>query len=120
MVQLYNWLGNGIMHWIFAHLIGDYLLQNDWMASNKSTHTFHALVHVIVYCLPFSFCHLTLLQILLIGSQHFLQDRTQFVLWVMKIKGSTQFATGQCSPWSLIITDNVLHVLWIAFVVWKF
>lgn len=24
------------MHWIFAHLIGDYLLQNDWMAKGKN------------------------------------------------------------------------------------
>lgn len=23
------------MHWIFAHLIGDYLIQNDWMALHK-------------------------------------------------------------------------------------
>ena len=23
------------MHWIYAHLIGDYILQNDWLAEGK-------------------------------------------------------------------------------------
>lgn len=28
------------MHWIFAHLIGDYIFQNDWMAMNKKVQAF--------------------------------------------------------------------------------
>lgn len=104
------------MHWIFAHLIGDYILQNDWMALNKKSKNFPALVHVLTYCLPFLFCGLTWWQILLIGAQHFIQDRTNLVIQIMKFKGSEKFATGPCSPWSIIITDNILHILWIAFV----
>jgi hypothetical protein len=106
------------MHWIFAHLIGDYLLQNDWMALNKKNKSFNCLMHVLTYCLPFLLCALAPWQIVLIGIQHFIQDRTNLVVWLMKIKGSGQFASGPCSPWSIIITDNILHVLWIAFVVW--
>lgn len=106
------------MHWIYAHLIGDYILQNDWMALNKKKKSFSALVHVITYCIPFVFCHLELWQILLIGIQHYFVDRTNFVVWFMKVKGSEKFATGPCSPWSIIVIDNILHILWIAFVVW--
>jgi hypothetical protein len=106
------------MHWIFAHLIGDYVLQNDWMALNKKQKVVPALVHVLTYCIPFLFCGLDWWQIFLIGAQHYIQDATNFVIWFMKIKGSGKFAAGPCAPWSIIVTDNVLHILWIAFVVW--
>lgn len=106
------------MHWIYAHLIGDYILQNDWMALNKKKKNIPALVHTAIYCLPFLFCSLSLWQIGLIGVQHFLQDRTTFINWLMRVKGSEKFANGPCSPWSIIITDNIVHILWIAFVVW--
>jgi hypothetical protein len=106
------------MHWIFAHLIGDYFLQNDWMALNKKTKSVPALVHVIFYCIPFLFCNLEWWQFSLIGLQHFIQDRTNFVVWFMKFKGSEKFASGPCAPWSIILTDNILHILFIAFIVW--
>jgi len=106
------------MHWIYAHLLGDYIFQNDWMALNKKQKTFPCLVHCFFYCLPFLFCNLIWWQILLIAIQHFIQDRTPMIIWLMKIKGSEAFATGPCSPWSIIVTDNIIHILWIAFVVW--
>jgi hypothetical protein len=106
------------MHWIYAHLIGDYILQNDWMALNKKKKTLPALVHVVVYCVPFLFCSMSWWQIILIGVQHFFQDRTTFIIWFMRVKGSDKFAAGPCSPWSIILTDNIMHILWISFVVW--
>ena len=56
----------------------------------------------------------TSLEIALIGVEHFAQDRTGFVVWLMKAKGSAAFATGPCSPWSIIVTDNILHILFMA------
>ena len=105
------------MHWIYAHLIGDYLLQNDWMALNKKKSTLHCLVHICCYMVPFCFCGLSWIQLVLIAVQHFLIDRTNFVSWFMKVKGQGEFATGICFPWSQIVVDNVLHILWIAAVV---
>jgi len=105
------------MHWILAHLVGDYLLQTDKMALGKKTSSLICLIHVATYSLPFLTCRITWWQLLLIAGQHFAQDRTGFVVWFMKWKGSEQFATGPCSPWSIIITDNILHILWIALVV---
>lgn len=104
------------MHWIYAHLIGDYLLQDDWMALNKKKSSWACFVHVAAYLIPFYFTDLLFWQIALIGLQHFLQDRTQFVVWLMKIKGSEQFGSGPCSPWSVIVTDNILHILFMALV----
>lgn len=105
------------MHWAIAHLIGDYLLQNDWMAGGKKQKTWIAAVHVIAYMLPFLLVGLEWWQLGAIALQHFLQDRTGFVVWFMNKKGQANFAKPPMAPWSIIVVDNVLHVVWIAAVV---
>ena len=104
------------MHWIYAHLIGDYLIQTDWMANGKKLKSWICAVHVLTYLIPFLFTQMSWWQLVLIGVEHFMQDRTGFVVWLMKAKGSAAFAAGPCSPWSIIVTDNVLHVLFMAWV----
>lgn len=106
------------MHWIYAHLIGDYLLQNDWMAQNKKITSLACLAHVFFYILPFIFTPLVWWQLVLIAFQHFLQDRYQFALWFLRLKGSADFALPPSAPWSLIVVDNIFHILFIAFVAW--
>jgi hypothetical protein len=106
------------MHWIFAHLIGEYLIQNDWMAFNKKNKSWICAVHVITYMIPFIFCDMAWWQLLAIAVEHFAQDRTRFVTWLMRVKGSWRFATGNAAPWSIIVHDNILHILWIALIVW--
>lgn len=104
------------MHWIYAHLIGDYLIQNDWMAQQKKNSSFRCAVHVATYMLPFAWCGMTWWQLALIAAQHYAIDRTHIVEWFMKVKGSERFATGVCFPWSQIVVDNALHILWMAWV----
>lgn len=101
-----------------AHLIGDYILQTDKMALGKKTSSWMCLAHVCAYMIPFLLCGLSLWQFAIIAAQHFAQDRTGFVVWFMKWKGSEKFATGPCAPWSIIVTDNVIHVVTIAAVVY--
>ena len=38
---------------IFCHLVGDYVLQIDYIAKTKGTNFYHLLVHSALYCLPF-------------------------------------------------------------------
>ena len=102
------------MHWIYAHLIGDYLIQTDWMANGKKRSSWICVVHVLTYLLPFLFTPLAWWQLALIGAEHFAQDRTAFVPWLMRVKGSAAFAQPPCGPWSVIVTDNILHVLFMA------
>lgn len=110
------------MHWMWAHLIGDYLIQNDWMAQHKKdkgmTGNIRCGIHILTYMIPFLLCGFVWWQLALIAVQHYLIDRTHFVEWFMDKKGSHIFATNVCFPWSQIVVDNVLHVLWIAFIVW--
>ena len=102
---------------IIAHLVGDYILQNDYLALNKKKSSIVCLLHVLSYMVPFLLCGLTSLQLSLIAVQHYIIDRTNFVLWFMDWKGSESFARGPCAPWSVIVMDNIIHILWIYFVV---
>ena len=38
---------------IFCHLIGDYVLQNDFIAKTKGENMYHLLVHCFLYSVPF-------------------------------------------------------------------
>ena len=103
---------------VLAHLCGDYLLQSDVMAFKKKESSWVCAYHVIMYMIPFLFlCDLLWWQLLAIAVQHYFQDRTRFITWLMKAKGSWKFATGGAAPWSIIATDNIVHMLWIYMVV---
>lgn len=38
---------------IICHLVGDYVLQIDFIAKSKGTNIYHLLVHCLLYTLPF-------------------------------------------------------------------
>ena len=106
---------------IIGHLVGDYLLQNDWMALNKKARTLPCLVHCLIWticvcsfggtCSPVAF-------VILLWT-HFIQDRTTIIRRWMAFAGQEKFATGLCSPWSIIAVDNVWHIVTI-WAVWTF
>lgn len=59
-----------------CHLAGDYLLQNQRMATFKKTSSFWCLIHVGIYTSVFWFVlHPSIPALLLISSTHFLIDR---------------------------------------------
>lgn len=122
------------MNYVFAHFLGDFFLQNDWMAGKKKTSSWVCLVHVLAYMIPFlflgswvgfpiggngelKFLDLGWEKLLLIAAQHFIQDRTNIVKWFMVFKGSDKFAEPPFAPWSIILMDNLIHLMWIAFVI---
>lgn len=98
---------------LIGHLVGDFILQNDWMAANKKKQTWPCLVHCAIWtacvCL---FAGITALWAIgVLFGTHFLQDRTQIIPWSMRRLGQTDFATGKLSPWSIIVVDNTWHLL---------
>lgn len=42
-----------IIKLIFCHLLGDYVLQVDFIAQTKGKNWYHLFVHCALYCLPF-------------------------------------------------------------------
>ena len=106
------------MEILIAHLVGDYILQSDWMAENKKKSNIACLIHTIFYVLPFLLIsYISLWQIIIMAIQHYYQDRYNFVVWFMKVKGSPNFAKSPMTPWSIILTDNILHLCFIYFLV---
>ena len=99
------------MDWFVGHLVGDYLLQNDWMALNKKKASFPCAVHCLVWSLCVwalaSWPAWTLVPMFVL---HFIQDRTDIVKWWMDHKGQERFAQPPMAPWSIIVVDNVLHI----------
>lgn len=70
---------------LLAHLWGDYILQSDWMALNKSKRSWPCLVHVILYTACFLFVTTSWKALAVIGVTHFLIDRfglARYVVWV--------------------------------------
>lgn len=104
------------MHWILAHLIGDFLFQTDWMARGKKNSSLACLLHVATYMLPFLFTSFSPLQLLCIAIQHFIQDRTTMVEWFMNHTGKRHFAQAPHTPWSLVIIDFIFHILAISLI----
>ena len=78
---------------IIAHLVGDFLLQNDWMQA-KSRNSLVCTAHVACYSLPFVAIALTVglawWMLAAIFAQHWLQDRFALHLkWMRLYKQTT-------------------------------
>lgn len=124
---------------LLAHLFGDYWLQNDWMACNKKIQLLPAVIHGIVYTLPFLLITQSITALLIICITHILIDHTDIVGTFNQIKNwkfkqdsiilSEQLSNGQQRAsiielndgyygrplfiriWLIIIQDNALHLL---------
>ena len=106
---------------IVAHLVGDYILQSHWMATQKVRNSLAAAVHAVTYTLPFAFITRSLPALALICGTHFVVDRwrlARFVVWIKNGARGPVTATGYTDDvppwlavWLLIIADNVLHIL---------
>lgn len=117
--------GTPLLLAIIGHLVGDYLLQNDWMALNKKHPGLNGLLACVIHSAiwALSVCLFAgwpgwVESLLMIA--HFAQDRTNVVVWWMtKVNRQSAFVTGPCAPWSVIVVDNVWHIvsLW---AVWRF
>lgn len=69
---------------LILHLIGDYITQSHWMAENKTKRSWPAMVHAIVYSLPFLLLKPSLSAFAVILGTHFLIDRFRLarcVVW---------------------------------------
>ena len=42
-----------ILKIVFCHLVGDYVLQGDYIAKTKGSNWYHLIVHCFLYILPF-------------------------------------------------------------------
>lgn len=105
-------LGLGLL---LGHMVGDYLLQNDWIAAKKTKYSLPCVIHCLLYTAGvFSVCYHFQLPwefYLAVAVLHFPVDRfglpRRLMLWV----GNENFVAPPFAPWSVIIVDNALHLL---------
>lgn len=104
------------MDYLIGHLVGDYIFQTDGIAAHKRASSVACGIHVGTYVLAiwlFTGWPWRALAITMIC--HFLQDRFGLARTFMRYTQHEAFATGPLAPWSIIITDNTLHLvqLWL-------
>ena len=59
---------------LIAHLVGDYCLQSDWMAAQKTKDWRPALAHALTYTLPFLCLSTSWKALLFIAGTHFMRQ----------------------------------------------
>lgn len=114
---------------VLAHLVGDYVIQSHWMATEKTKHWLPAIVHGVTYTLPYALITQSPLALVVIGGTHIIIDRfrlARHVAWLKNQLGPKRSrprwadarATGYPSEtpawlavWLMIITDNTIHLL---------
>lgn len=78
---------------LLLHLWGDYILQSDWMAQNKTKDSLAALAHCLTYSAGFVLLRPTFAAWLIIFGTHFLIDRfrlARYVVWATNWLGPIQ------------------------------
>jgi Protein of unknown function (DUF3307) len=105
---------------VVGHLLGDYIFQNDWQATNKTSRSFPCTVHCFLYTLAVwscSFWWMPWWGLLACFAVHWPVDRWRLAgRWMRNVSGQKAFATGPLSPWSVIVVDNTFH-LWTLLVI---
>ena len=69
---------------LIAHLVGDYMLQSDWAAAEKTKKSLAALMHVLTYMVPFLILTRNPYTLAVIVGTHFVIDRwrlARYVCW---------------------------------------
>lgn len=86
---------------LIAHGWGDYILQSDWMANEKTKKSTAAAIHALVYTLPFLFLTLSWKALVVICITHFLIDRfrlAKYVCWLKNFLGPRATFTVEYVP----------------------
>lgn len=113
---------------VLAHLAGDYLLQSDWMATEKTKRWWPAIAHALAYGIPFLLVTRSIPALAVIVGTHAVIDRYRLARHVVWAKNHLApaghnppwrdcTATGHpvdrpvwLTTWLLIIADNTIHL----------
>ena len=59
---------------LVCHMVGDYALQSDFIASTKGKNWYHMLVHCVLYIAPFYICFGSTWQLMVVFIAHLIID----------------------------------------------
>ncbi len=114
---------------ILAHVLGDYVIQNDWMANEKTNKWWPAIVHGVTYTIPYMFITQNVWALIIIGGTHIILDHYRLakqVVWVKNLfspkayryswaeakenNGFPARTPKYISHWIMVIVDNTMHL----------
>lgn len=105
------------MDQLICHLIGDYVLQTDWMARKKLEKLHAAVIHAFVYAIPFTLITGFSRALLVIFITHVIIDRYRVAAFIMKLKHWSwkHRNDGNSTPpeirtMLIIVIDNTMHL----------
>lgn len=111
---------------LIAHVVGDYVLQSHWMATEKTKRWFPAVLHAVTYGLPFLIATQSLSALAVIVGTHAVIDRyrlARHVVWAKNQLAPKAFRPGRTATgypddappwlavWLLIACDNCMHIV---------
>lgn len=115
---------------LLAHLVGDYVLQSHWMATEKTRRWWPAVVHGVAYTLPFVVLTRSPWALLVIAGSHVVLDRYRvawYVVWAKNLvaprsarprwaEAAGNHGFGPQVPAGLaaallIVVDNTIHLV---------
>jgi len=116
------------MKTLLPHLVGDYLLQSHWEATEKTKKWVPAIAHGMTYALPFLALTRSPKALAVIAGTHIIIDHYRLARHVSWLKnqigpidtrpGWSDTVTGYSkdvpdwmATWLMIITDNTMHSL---------
>jgi hypothetical protein len=106
------------MDQVIAHIVGDFVLQSDWMALNKSKKTWIALVHGVLYTTPFLVFTRSVPALLFIALTHAVIDRfgiPKYISWAhnfLSIPWIPRWRMSyRCSDCGRLVTYTIRSVL---------
>jgi hypothetical protein len=113
---------------VLAHLAGDYLIQSDWMANEKTKRWWPAIAHGLTYTLPYALVTQSVLALAVIAVTHVVIDHyrlARHVVWAKNLLAPKHYrhpwsecaGTGYhkdrppwMAVWLMIIADNTIHL----------
>lgn len=114
---------------VLAHLVGDYVIQSHWMATQKTSRWWPAIAHGVTYTVPYLAVTQSPWALLVIAGTHIIIDRFRLARHVVWIKNQVAPAmhrprwgdskkTGYppdtpawMAVWLMIIADNTIHLV---------
>lgn len=114
---------------LIAHLLGDYVVQSDWMAKTKTTEQVPAVAHAASYAACFLPLTRSPKALLVIGGTHYVIDHWRLAKYLVWAKNQIapaehRYALAQAGPfgyrfdqpdwlagWLLFLADNTCHLL---------
>ena len=119
---------------LLGHLVGDYLLQNDWMALNKGQKSFFGWWTCFIHCMVYSltvcaFTEMSFDWFFIVFNSHFWIDHFSIADKWSKIKGNqglgdymaskaswvgwarTDYVTASFKSIVYVVQDNTMHLV---------